>query len=340
VERAVSSVANAIKLLAIIRRNENNKELRKNLIMITHLKGLIAAPHTPMFADGEVNLSMIERQAEHFIKNDVRAVYVCGTTGEGMSLTIEERISIAQHWQDVAKSDIKVLVNVGHTCLKDCRTLAVHAAKAGVYGISAMPPFYYKPATVNDLMEFYAEIAKAASSLPFYAYHTPGLTGVNFKMSHFLEVASKCIPSLVGIKFNHIDLMDYAQCRAFENGRYDILYGVDEMLLASLPYGTIGAIGSTYNYAAPLYYDLIKAYNTGEFARAQQFQNRSIEIIQKLLKYNVLAAGKSIMKMIGIDCGPVRLPVRNMTNQELDQLGCDLRSIGFFDIIDKSRRLL
>jgi N-acetylneuraminate lyase len=203
-----------------------------------------------------------------------------------------------------------------------------------------MPPFYYKPATVNDLMEFYAEIAKAASSLPFYAYHTPGLTGVNFKMSHFLEVASKCIPSLVGIKFNHIDLMDYAQCRAFENGRYDILYGVDEMLLASLPYGTIGAIGSTYNYAAPLYYDLIKAYNTGEFARAQQFQNRSIEIIQKLLKYNVLAAGKSIMKMIGIDCGPVRLPVRNMTNQELDQLGCDLRSIGFFDIIDKSRRLL
>jgi N-acetylneuraminate lyase len=278
---------------------------------------------------------MIERQAEHFIKNDVRAVYVCGTTGEGMSLAIEERISAAKKWQDVAKNDIKVLVNVGHTCLKDCRTLAYHAAKAGVYGISAMPPFYYRPAQLNDLVQFYAEITKAAPSLPFYAYHTPGLTGVNFKMINFLEIASKCIPNLAGIKFNHIDLMDYAQCKAFENSKYDILYGVDEMLLASLPYGTIGAIGSTYNYAAPLYYVLIIAYNAGKFAHAQNLQNRSIEIVQKLLKYNVLAAGKSIMKMVGVDCGPVRLPVRNLTKQETDQLGNDLQSIGFFDIIKK-----
>ena len=299
--------------------------------MITHLKGLIPAPHTPMLIDGQVNLSAIENQASLFRRNDIGAVYVCGTTGEGMSLTIEERLSVAQRWQDVAKGDIKVLVNVGHTCLKDCRTLATHSAKAGVFAISAMPPFYFKPAALDDLVEFYAGIAEAAPSLPFYAYHTPGLTGVNFKMSQFLEVASKRIPNLVGIKFNHVDLMDYAQCRAFENGRYDILYGVDEVLLASLPYGTIGAIGSTYNYAAPLYYDLMQAYSHGEMERAKDLQDQSIKIVNILLKYNVLAAGKSIMKLIGIDCGPVRLPVRNLTAQEMDQLRVDLESIGFFD---------
>lgn len=301
--------------------------------MPMHLTGLIAAPHTPMLANGELNLAAIEAQASLFVAKNIRAVYVCGTTGEGMSLTTEERVAVTQRWQEVAKGKIKVLANVGHTCLKDCRTLADQAAKAGVFGISAMPPFYYKPAALNDLVAFYAEIAKAAPSLPFYAYHTPALTGVTFKMADFLEVAAKRIPTLAGVKFNHADLMDYAQCRACEAGRYDILYGVDEMLLASLPYGTVGAIGSTYNYAASLYYDLIKAYNQGEFERARHLQNRSIEIIQKLLKYNVLAAGKSVMKLIGVDCGPVRLPVRNLTHAELDQLGADLESIGFFELV-------
>jgi N-acetylneuraminate lyase len=332
---AFSSVTDAVKLLAIIGKNENNSdsEVRKISIMITHLKGLIPAPHTPMLTDGQVNLSAIENQAVLFRKNDIDAVYVCGSTGEGMSLTIEERISVVQRWQDVAKGDIKVLVNVGHTCLKDCRALAGHAAKAGAFAISAMPPFYFKPVAIDDLVEFYAGIAEAAPSLPFYAYHTPAITGVNFKMSQFLELASKRIPTLVGIKYNHTDLMDYAQCRTFANGRYDILHGVDETLLASLPYGTMGAIGSTYNYAAPLYYDLMQAYSRGEMERANDLQNQSIKIVQILLKYNVLAAGKSIMKIIGIDCGPVRLPVHNLTLQEQDQLGIDLQSIGFFDKI-------
>lgn len=307
--------------------------------MTLHLKGLIPASHTPMLPDGEVNLRIIERQAEHYIQNNIRAVYICGTTGEGMSLTIEERMSIAQRWQDAAGESLKVLVNVGHTCLKDCCALAGHAAKAGVFGISAMPPCYYKPATLAELVDFYAEITKAAPSLPFFAYHTPVLTGVHFKMIQLLEAACKRLPTLAGIKFNHVDLMDYAECKAFEDGRYDILFGVDEMLLASLPYGTTGAIGSTYNYAAPLYEALIKAYHAGEFVHAQHLQNLSITIIRKLLRYNVLAAGKSIMKLIGIDCGPVRLPIRNLTPVEQDQLNSDLGSIGFFERLHDSRSL-
>jgi N-acetylneuraminate lyase len=299
------------------------------------LKGLIAAPHTPMCADLNVNLNRIDDQAQLLIRNNVSGVYICGSTGEGMSLTIDERVAVATRWQQVARKDIKVVVNVGHTSINDCKALAVHAAMAGVYAISAMPPCYYKPATIGDLVEFYAQIASAAPNVPFYAYHTPGLTGVNFKMIQFLEIAAKKIPSLAGIKYNHNDFMDYAQCRSFGNGKYDILFGVDEMLLASLPYGTAGAIGSTYNYAAPLYHDLIKAFVANDYPRAIALQEKSIEVVNILIKFGPFATGKSIMRLVGVDCGPVRTPLQNLTSHQMDQLTSDLEDIGFSKFCSK-----
>jgi len=299
------------------------------------LKGLIAAPHTPMFVDLQINLKRIDDQAQLLIRNNVCGVYICGSTGEGMSLTIDERMAMAAHWQQVAKNDLRVVVNVGHTSINDCRALAVHAAKTGVYAISAMPPCYYKPVTIEDLVEFYSQIASAAPNVPFYAYHTPGLTGVNFKMTQFLEIAAKKIPSLTGIKYNHNDFMDYAQCCSFDNGKYNIVFGVDEMLLASLPYGTAGAIGSTYNYAAPLYHDLIKAFVANDCHRAVALQAKSIAIVNILIKFSPFATGKSIMRLVGVDCGPVRTPLRNLTSDQLVQLASDLENIGFSGFCSK-----
>ena len=296
-----------------------------------YLRGLISAPHTPMNSDLSINLNAIEKQAEIYNVNNVKAVYVCGSTGEGMSMTIAERMEVAQRWCDVAQDQIDVIVNVGHTCLKDCKTLAAHSQQAGAYAISAMPPCYYKPATIADLVEFYREIGAVAPKTPFYAYHTPGLTGVKFAMADLLKIAEEQIPTLVGIKYNHNDMMDYSLCRNFANGAYDILFGVDEMLLSSLPLGTAGAIGSTYNYAAPLYYQIIEAFKNGNMEDAQKLQNKSIELVQVLLQYNVLAAGKAIMKLVGVDCGPVRLPVKNITTTNFDQLCKDLDAIDFYD---------
>lgn len=300
------------------------------------LTGLMAAPHTPMNYDGSVNLDAIEKQAQLFEANGVRGVYICGSTGEGMSLTIQERIAVADRWQSVAGDSIKVVVNVGHTCLEDCKTLAIKAKEAGVFAISAMPPCYYKPATVDVLVDFYSEIAAATPAVPFYAYNTPGLSGVNFSMVEFLEKAERKMPNLRGIKYNHTDLMDYAQCKAYAGGKYDILFGVDEFLLASLPYGTQGAIGSTYNYAAPLYYSIIDAYENGNMELANTYQLKSIEMINVLLKYDVLPAGKAIMKLMGVDCGPVRLPVKNITEADFENLCSDLEQIGFFKYCSNS----
>ena len=301
------------------------------------LKGLIPAPHTPMTKDGEISLSMINRQFELFKLNDINAAYICGSTGEGLSMTVEERMKVTQRWSDLAEDGFRVIVNVGHTCLKDCQRLAEFAQECKVYAISAMPPCYYKPETVEDLVDFYAGIADAAPEAPFYAYHTPFLSGVTFPMLDFLNLASDKIKTLVGIKYNHNDLLDYRLCSEFADGKYEILFSVDEILLSALPYGVKAAIGSTYNYMAPLYRKIINYYQQGDLIKAEKLQKKSIELVNILNKYGgVLPAGKALMRLTGVDCGTTRLPIRAFNENSFVDIYRELEKNGFFDYMCKS----
>lgn len=273
------------------------------------LTGLIAAPHTPFHEDGSVNLDIIPKQAAWLVKNGVTGAFICGTTGEGSSLTTQERLSIAERWVQSA-STLKVIVHAGHNSLADSKTIASHAQKMGAHAIAAIAPGFFRPATIHDLVDFNAAIAAAAPELPFYFYHMPAMTGVNFPVIDFLAAAASRIPNLAGVKFTHENLMDYRQCVQFAGGKYDILFGRDEILLAALAMGAQGAVGSTYNFAAPLYLQVIDAFHKGDLVTARKFQDEAIEVISAFARLGGPAAGKAIMKMHGIDCGPVRPPLK------------------------------
>ncbi len=300
------------------------------------LSGLIAAPFTAMYDDGSVNLDAIEKQANLLMINGVKGAFICGTTGEGMSLTIEERMKIAERWRDVvARGDLNVIVHVGHTCLIDSKILAAHAQEIGADAIGALSPFFYKPATVDDLVFFCAEVAAAAPNLPFYYYHIPSMTGVKLPVVEFLRAGGDKIKTLAGVKFSYDDLMDFGLCVNLDNGRFDMLFGRDEFLLAALSLGATGAVGSTYNYAAPLYHGIMDAYRNGDMDAARKGQARSQEMVALLYKYGGLATGKAIMRAIGLDCGGVRPPLRSLSEEQYNQLADDLKRIGFFDYCSK-----
>lgn len=305
--------------------------------MVQHIEGLIAAPFTAFQADGEVNLNVIEQQAEFLHRNGVCGAFICGTTGEGHSLTVAERIDIARRWMEVAAEDLQVIVHVGHNAITACKTLASHAQQIGAYGIGAMAPFFFKPHIVEELVAFCREIALAAPELPFYYYHIPCMTGVNFPMIAFLEAAADQIPNLAGIKYTYEDLMDFEQCLRFENGRFDMLFGRDEMLLSALSLGVRGAVGSTYNFAAPLYPDMVQAFEAGDWEKTRYLQHKAVELIQLLAKVSpaFLPAAKSVMKILGLDCGPVRPPLSNLTKDQTDTLQKELQKIGFFEYCSK-----
>src|SRR5690348_2658987 len=111
----------------------------------THLTGLIAAPFTAFNSDGSLNLTAIEKQAESLVKNRVTGAFICGTTGEGLSLTTVERQKVAERWQDVAAKNLRLIVHVGHAGLADCRILAEHAQKIKASAIGCFAPNFFKP---------------------------------------------------------------------------------------------------------------------------------------------------------------------------------------------------
>ena len=148
-------------------------------------------------------------------------------------------------------------------------------------------------------------------------------------MYDFLVEAAPRIPNLAGIKFTHEDLVEYSACLRFEDGRFDLLFGRDEILLPGLVLGAKGAVGSTYNYMPQIYRRLIEAFDKGDFAAARALQAQATDIIGVMIRHGGLPAGKAMMAMAGVDCGPVRAPLRKLDATQRAALQKDLESFEF-----------
>src|SRR5690606_18346734 len=222
------------------------------------ITGLVAATFAAYKEDGEINLDIIPQIVERLIEDGVSGVFVCGTNGEGPNLTIDERKAIVEAYVKAANKRIIVMVHVGHSSVKEARELAAHAEQVGADAVSSVSAFYFKPASVRALVLSLAEIASAAPNTPFYYYNIPHLTGVSMDMLELLKTAEELIPNFRGIKYTAPTLHEYEACLNYKEGKYDILYGLDEMLLGALAVGAKGAVGSTYTFAAPLYKKIIE----------------------------------------------------------------------------------
>jgi N-acetylneuraminate lyase len=302
----------------------------------SHITGLLSAPFTPMNPDGTINFSKVPDVVNLLIDNKVKGMFVCGSTGEGPSLTTDERKQLAEAFVKAADKRLLVFVHVGHNSIVEARELAAHAQKIGADVISATPSTYFKVDSVDLLVSCLQEIAKGAPALPLYYYNIPGLTGINLDMLKLLEKAEN-IPSFAGIKYTAPHIHEYQACVNFSNNKYDILYGTDEMLLGALATGAKGFIGSTYNFVAPLYNTLIDEFKKGNLKEAQRLQYISVEMVRVIVKYGGLRAQKAMMKLIGCDCGNVRLPLNPFAAHEYKLLETDLKNIGFFEWICKPK---
>lgn len=297
---------------------------------VTKLNGLIAAPFTPMDADGNLMLGSIAGYYNFLKNNDVTGAFICGSTGEGVSLTMQEKMQVAEAWADATKgdNDFKVMTLLGGTCLADCKVLAKHANQIGLYGVSFTAPSYFKPANATVLAEMCAEIAAVIPEMPFYYYHIPVLTGGNIAMIDLLAAVNH-IPNFAGVKYTHEDFMDFLSCMNFENGKYDMLWGRDENMLSALVLGAKASVGSTFNYIAPLYLALIKAFDNGDNETAAMLQQKSIDFIRLLGKYGGIATGKAYMKLVGMNFGEFRLPVKNMSKDQFGLFEKEVNNLNF-----------
>lgn len=298
---------------------------------IQKIEGLIAAPFTPMNEDGSLNPDMIPAYANKLKNDGLKGVFICGTTGEGMLMTNDERKTITEKWIEEQTEDFKIIVHVGTTSAKQSNELANHAQNSGAYAIGCMGPVFLKPGRTEELVSFCQEVASGAPDLPFYYYNIPSVSGIDLSMAEFIKQAASQIPNFAGLKFTHNNFMEMQQCLHLNNGKWDILHGYDEILLAGLTFGAKGAVGSTYNFMAPIYNQIITDFNNGDIEAAREKQYKTVKIIEILIKYNgAIVAGKTLMKSVGIDCGPCRVPLKNLTEKEYEKLISELEKAEFY----------
>lgn len=295
------------------------------------LSGLVAATYTPLQSDGSFNPRQVPPMVKHLLESGVTGLYVCGSTGEGMSLSGDDRKAVAEAYVAATDKRVPVIVQVGHNSLDEAQQLAAHAQQIGADVISATCPSYFKVSTVESLVDCMAELAAGAPDLPFYYYHIPTLTGSQLDMVDFLNQAGERIPNLAGLKYTAATLHEFQECCELQEGRFDVVWGFDEMLLGALATGASAAIGSTYNIAAPLYQKLWDAFANGDLAKARQLQAISIRMIRTLCGYPFHPAMKAVLAMKGLDVGGCRLPQGRLSADDASTLKQQLKEIGFFN---------
>ena len=285
------------------------------------LTGLIAAPFTAFNADKSVNLDMIPKQVELLLKEGVMGAYVLGTTGEGVSCSMEERKAIMHAWSKASAGRLKLIAHIGALALPDVKELARFAVAENYYATSVVPPTYFRPANPQAMALYIKEVASYAPELPFYYYHTM-LSRLDMSATSILEAVEAIggIANFAGVKFNHHDLFDYQCASQVAGGKYDIVFGVDEFFAGALEIGAKGFIGSTYNYSAAIYQKIWKDWSNNDRAAVAESMKKVCDGVKLLVKYGGLRCGKALMQLHDLDCGGVRLPLVDLSDAEIKQI--------------------
>lgn len=278
------------------------------------LEGLITAVMTPYDSEGGLNLTVVPALAAYLRKTGVKGVFVGGTTGDSLSLTLAERKALTQAWAlQAALNNLTMIVHVGAEALGDATELARHAAEFGVSALGAMPSVFFKPATEQALALWLKRIGAAAPSLPLYYYHIPSMTGVTFHMLDLIQaVEAVGVPQFAGVKFTGLYepqcWMDFERCRAYKEGRYDVYCGREEMTMQALSVGTKGFIGSQFNFAADVYRHIAAAWpNTSRALRVQALAQDLLTSWSAAVPPGV-DGGRMVLHYAGVPIGPPRLP--------------------------------
>ncbi|XP_032771358.1 N-acetylneuraminate lyase [Rattus rattus] len=298
------------------------------------LRGLVAATITPMTENGEINFPVIGQYVDYLVKEQgVKNIFVNGTTGEGLSLSISERRQVAEEWVRQGRNKLdQVVIHVGALNLKESQELAQHAAEIGADGIAVIAPFFFKSQNKDALISFLREVAAAAPALPFYYYHIPSLTGVKIRAEELLDGIQDKIPSFQGLKFSDTDLLDFGQCVDQNHQRqFALLFGVDEQLLSALVLGATGAVGSTYNYLGKKTNQMLEAFEQKDLASALSYQFCIQRFINYVIKLGFgVSQTKAIMTLVsGIPMGPPRLPLQKATQEFTANAEAKLKSLNF-----------
>jgi len=276
---------------------------------------------TPMHDDGQLRLESVPPLVEKFVQEKAGGIYLCGSTGQGPLLTMDERKSLAEATVRAAAGRLPVMIHVGAIRVEDAIELARHAAAIGADAVSSVVPMYYPP-TLASSMEHYRRIA-SASDLPFYAY---SFAIPNCTVETYVEELMQ-IPHARGLKFTSFNMYELTRLKIASGGRLNVLSGADESYLAAQAQGADGAIGSTQNIALPLFNAVIQTAEAGQWQEARRLMQLTVRLVHEVTIGGGIASLHTVLTQQGIPCGQPRHPFPQASPEVAERSWRSYRSI-------------
>ncbi len=280
-------------------------------------KGVIPAFYACYDDEGNVSVEGTKQLVEFLIEKGVRGLYVGGSSGECIYLSVEERKQTLEAVMEVAKGRITIIAHVACNNTKDSCELARHAESLGVDAIATIPPIYFK-LPERAIAKYWNDISAAAPNTDYIIYNIPQLAGVALTLSLFDEMLKN--PRVIGVKNSSMPIQDIQMFRrqAKMNGREIIVFnGPDEQFVGGRLIGAEGGIGGTYGVVPELFVKLDEMIKNGEFENAGKLQDDINEVIYTMCsaKGNMYAVAKAALKLrAGLELGGVREPLLNLAD--------------------------
>ncbi len=291
--------------------------------MAKKFSGIFTAIVTPFTRKGELDEESMAAVVDFQVKSGVDGIYACGTTGEGVSMTLEQRKKVAEICVEGGKGKVVVMTQVGDEAIENVSELAKHAADIGVDGIAALTPYYYKPDD-GAVLDYYRAIG-GFTDLPLFIYHIPPYTGLSLTARTMATIMEE-VPTVSGVKDSSGDFKHLLEILYYKPKNIAVFSGSDEYALAGLISGMDGSVTGYANAFPENYIKLLSLFRQGKIDKAVELQER-ITAIKGHLKSPPIQPIKEAMKMRGISGGFVKKPLRIMTATEVKQLRSQLKGI-------------
>lgn len=288
-------------------------------------KGAGVAMITPFHEDKSVNYEELGRMLEAQVQGHTDAIIVCGTTGEPVTMSMEERTEVIRFTVEKIAHRIPVIAGTGANCTQTAVELSVKAQELGVDGLLVVTPFYNK-ATQEGLIEHYKMIAQSVD-LPIIMYNVPSRTGCNILPETAARLADE-VENIVGIKEASGDISQIAKLAACVKGKLDIYSGNDDQVIPILSLGGIGVISVLSNVVPQDAHDMVIEYLNGNTKKALELQLKYLDLIHALFcEVNPIPV-KWAANQMGYQAGGLRLPLTELSAAHQELLEREMRKVG------------
>lgn len=272
-------------------------------------EGVCTALVTPMKANGEVNFEKLDELIERQIAGGVDALCICGTTGEASTLSHEEHIEVIAHGVKTVNKRVPVIAGAGSNSTETAIYLSVEAEKAGADAVLHVSPYYNK-ASQKGLIKHFTAVANAIK-IPVILYNVPSRTGCNIKPETQAELINN-VPNIVGVKEASGDISAIAQVRKLIGDNGTIYSGNDDQAVPIMSLGGKGLISVLSNVAPEFTHDMVCSYLEGDIQKSRDMQIQSLDLIDALFcEVNPIPV-KTALNLMGLNAGPLRLPLCEM----------------------------